>query len=343
MGNRFVWLAALVTILPLVCEPAGAADVETFGYGRWNGTATTDDAGSFARCTVIARFKRASVSSNRDIGAAVTMDRVNGWTIGVVGATSADLATSDTPFRVEVDGTELLVGKPEVAIDQVAVLAVREPERFLAALRKGDRMTISTPADDFVLPLAGVPKALDWIEGCTKRYESFVPPGREKATADAAVLRRDIGTLMQTLLQTVDAKDIQVGPPPGTPAFPSEDKSLPWKAEGMHGEVQVWDGRDPKTLANQIIGSSSGCKRRPDAARGDPAKTAKKKGKPDLVVFAVVDCLDEAGPRRIALVLLPRVKGGIYLISVQNREAGPEAVDRLGERLAEAARRTVLR
>ena len=64
---------------------ARAAELETFQYGRWTGTANTDDSGSFSRCAVTGRFKRASVTSGREVAAAIALDRINGWTLGFAG------------------------------------------------------------------------------------------------------------------------------------------------------------------------------------------------------------------------------------------------------------------
>lgn len=310
-----------------------AVDLETFAYGRWNGAASTDGSGSFARCSVNARFKRASPSSGRDVGAAITMDRSNGWTFGFAGAGGSSSGSGE-PVRLVVDGEKLVETVPDATADDVTLLALPDPASVFAALRKGATLTVETRDDAYDLTLAGLPRALDWVEACARRYETFVPAGREKAAAEAADLRRDIAELMHRLFETVAAKDVRVGPPPGVPAFASEDKTVPWRAEGLQGEGQVWAGKNARQLADKIISTSRGCKRRPATAKG--AKPAKA----DPVVFAVVDCEDPVGARRIALVLMPRGKGGIYLISVHTREGGPDDVARLGERLAEAARKT---
>jgi len=324
---------------------ARAAELETFQYGRWTGTANTDDSGSFSRCAVTGRFKRASVTSGREVAAAIALDRINGWTLGFAGG---DTGASPVSFRITIDGEAVIEGQPEAQADQVAVIGVPDIERFLGALRRGSTLGVAAADEHYDLALAGVARALDWVEACAKRYANFVPPGREKATADAAKLRQDIAGLMGRLLQAVEAKEVRVGPPPGIPAYPSEDKSLSWKADGMQGEIQVWAGKNAQSLADRIIGTSPGCRKRAGEVKKAPAARPpagpKKAGKPDPIVFEVVDCDDPGGTRRIALVLMPRSQGGIYLISVQTREPGaPDKVDRLGERLVEEVRRTVLR
>lgn len=335
---RTSWLFGLVMAVGATLGTGGGAvavDLETFEYGRWTGAASTDDGGAFSRCAVTGRFRRAAATSGRDVAAAITMDRVNGWTLGFVGG--ATLNPVKERYIVTVDGEPVLEDRPDAAADQIAVIAVTDTPRFLAALRRGHTLTIAGAEDTFDLTLAGVGRALDWVEACAKRYANFVPPGREKATADAAELRQDIGRLMQALLATAEAKEFRVGPPPGIPSFPSEDKSLPWRADGLKGEIQVWAGKSARGLAERIISTSEGCKRRDASVSAKPVKR-------DRIVFEVVDCIDAFGSRRIALVLMPRPKGGIYLISVQTKDPGaPEAVDRLGARLADAARKSLLR
>lgn len=335
---RTGWLKIVAAALGVTIGSAGSAgavDLETFEYGRWTGAASTDDAGAFSRCAVTGRFRRASLTSGRDVAAAITMDRVNGWTLGFVGG--AMLNPTKERYVVTVDGEAVLEDRPDAAADQIAVIAVTDTSRFLGALRRGHTLTIAGTNDTFDLTLAGVGRALDWVEDCAKRYATFVPRGREKATADAAELRQDIGQVMQGLLARAEAKEFRVGPPPGIPSFPSEDKSLPWRADGLKGEIQVWAGKSARGLADRIISTSEGCKRRDGTTGGKVAKR-------DRIVFEVVDCVDAFGSRRIALVLMPRPKGGIYLISVQTKDpAEPEAVDRLGARLADAARKTLLR
>ncbi|MEJ1161295.1 hypothetical protein [Prosthecomicrobium sp. N25] len=329
--------AARATALVLAMVAGGgaamAAELEAFSYGRWTGSAITDDFGSFSRCSVSGRFKRASASSGREIAAAVTMDRTSGWTLGIVGAQGGESAPAQS-FRLSIDGRSVIESRPEAAGDQIAVFVLPDPPGTIDALRKGHTLTVTAEDDTYDLALAGIGRALDWVEACAKRYATFVSPGREKATSEAAVLRKDISGLMEKLFASVDAKNVRVGPPPGIPDIPSEDKTVGWRAEGLHGEGQVWSGRNARALADRIIGSTEGCKRRP--ATRKPAKGEK-------VILELVDCLDPSGARRVGLVLMPRGKGGIYLISVHSREGSTDAVDRLGEQIAESARRTELR
>jgi hypothetical protein len=334
--------------LVLLAGPALAVDLDSFTYGRWKGVAESDASGGFDRCTVLANFKRASGTSMRDVGTAIMIDKSNGWRIGFI-EPGVSVFGRGEPYRLGVDGKPVLEAKPDATADQMAVLALGgDPKPLFGSLRQGNVLTVHAADELYELPLAGIGRALDWLDGCVDRYKSFVPPGREKAAAESLEVRRDIAGLMGRLLEAASARDVRIGPPAGTPEFPSEDKSVVWRAGGLEGSVQVWAGKSAKSLADDIVKSNSGCTRRPTApAKGAPAKPPAKsagKAKPDPVALAVVDCEDPLGARRIGLVLLPRPKGGIYQITVTARaEESPDEVDRLGEKLAEAARAVLAR
>jgi hypothetical protein len=344
LASRMGGLATGIVLLLVGATHGSAEELETFVYGRWTGTAHSDAAGGFDRCTVLANFKRASASTMRDVGAAISIDRANGWRIGFIEPGVAVSGRTGT-YKMMIDGERLIEAVPDAVVDQMAALALSDPVPVFGRMRRGNVLSVDAVDEQYDLPLAGVGRALDWLEGCVTRYTAFVARGREKAAAESAEMRREIAATLSDILPLVEARDIRVGPPVGTPAFPSEDKFVTWRADAVEGAAQIWAGRSAKALAEEIVATNVNCARRnlpnPAAPARAEAKPSKKP-KPDKVAFAVVDCDDTLGTRRVALVLWPRRKGGLYQVTVTARaNETPDKVEAFATRLADAARAKV--
>lgn len=314
-----------------VASPAGAAEVETFDVAGWEGRAFTDDGtGDFSHCSILAEYRN-GLTLIFSVGSDLVwwMSLVNpDWKLEtetdyrVYYKVDGQRFTEDKGFAVDTDQINVELGPRSAIIDQ---------------LRHGKSLRFELGRDSWGFDLDGSNTALTGTYDCTQhhvRAGTRSQPRVETADADdldgaaampSASERTEATLFAANLLSNIQATGFSLLSAEDVPGQFADHDAV-WKGYGFIGSVRIISADEQFEVADIRAGVISSDARTcsdkfaSGVMQGD---TTTQPGSAHLFTA----CEGGDAPWSVYYTVVPRPKGGHYLVSVLSDGDGTAAAE----------------
>jgi hypothetical protein len=317
-----------------------AAQAGTLGswqlYGWTVGAYSDDQTGKFGFCS-------AETAYNSGIGLMFSIHADGKWAMSFAHPAWQLTEQAVYPLQYEIDSGPMLSGRGTAVTKTLVLVPLEDSAVLFQMFKQGRQLKVFAAGQTFAFNLTNTSKVLEGVAGCWRQNQQppnpFAPSPAPAAPPDSSQYRAEAATVVANVLSLSGIQGFAIAD-----TAPDNLKSylVVWTAPGLIGGVQILDHASVEQAASEISAADTGtCKgtlgtlKLPSSASG---------------AARMRSVCEESGKNgfRINYSIVPRSRGGVYVLSTGETDAGQSnaqqpsreaAADDAGGRLFEASMR----
>lgn len=258
--------------------------------------ATDDQSGKFSFCSAETRY-------NSGIGLMFSIHADGKWAMSFAHPAWQLTEQAAYPLQYQIDSGPMLSGRGIAVTSKLVLVPLEDSTVLFQMFKQGRQLKVYAAGQTFAFNLTNTSKVLDGVAACWQQKfaepqppsNPFAPPAAPSPPADNSPYRAEAATVIANVLSMSGIQGFAIAD-----TVPDSLKGylVVWTAPGLVGGVQIMDRTTVEQASAFIAASDTG------TCKGTLGTFAGGNG------------------FRINYAIVPRQKGGVYVLSTGETEAG---------------------